>query len=252
MGRHQTAWVYPIVALLPMLTAYAFGPDLYASTWLTLVMVVDAAAFAVVMAFGRDRRVAHVAWWWLGFLLAARAGRAGPHRLLRRAVAIVGVLCSPRPALAAVLLTVATWIKVWPAALIAAAIVAVRAAADRGGGGRHLRGHPGRLDRAGRRRNLFSFITQQTGRGLQVESALATFWMWDAFTRRSARSTIYYDTSILTYQLHGQGCRRRPRSLTPLLALVALALLLLASSSCGAAPRRPSCFRRSCSRSRRR
>jgi hypothetical protein len=63
---------------------------------------------------------------------------------------------------------------------------------------------------------------------LQIESGWGTFWMWDAFSHRPGASTIYYDTSILTYQLHGQGVQTAAEIATPLLALVALALLLLA------------------------
>jgi len=227
----QTSWVYPIVALLPMIAAYAFGPALYASTWLTLVMVVDAAAFAVVMAFGRDRRVAHVAWWWLGLLVALGPVAVGRIDAVTVAVAVVALLClATAPRLAGVLLAVAAWIKVWPAALIAAVFIAV----------------PARLRvvlsaavtsavilaasivLSGGGSNAFSFITQQTGRGLQIESGLGTFWMWDAFSRRPGASTLYYDTNILTYQLRGQGVQTAAEIATPLLALVALALLLLA------------------------
>jgi hypothetical protein len=226
----QTSWVYPIVALLPMVTSYAFGPVLYTSTWLCLIMVVDAAAFAVVIAFGRDRRVAHVGWWWLGLLLGLGPVALGRIDSVTVAVAVVGLLClATAPRLAGVLLAVATWIKVWPAALIAAVFItaasrvrvalaaivtsaAILVASIALGGGA----------------NAFSFITQQTGRGLQIESGLGTFWMWDAFTRRPGASTIYYDSSILTYQLHGQGVQIAAEIATPLLALVTLALLLLA------------------------
>jgi len=146
------------------------------------------------------------------------------------AVAVVGLLClATAPRLAGVLLAVATWIKVWPAAIVAAVLISVpsrvRVAVAAGitsavilavsialGGGL----------------NAFSFVTQQTGRGLQIESGLGTFWMWDAFSRRPGASTLYYDTSILTYQLHGQGVQTAAAVATPLLALVALALLLLA------------------------
>jgi hypothetical protein len=227
----QTSWVYPIVALLPMITAYAFGPVLYASTWLSLVMVVDAAAFAVVTAFGRDRRVAHVAWWWLGLLLALGPVAVGRIDAIAVAVAVVGLLClATAPRLAGVLLAVAAWIKVWPAALVAAVFIAVR---------ERIRVALAALVASavilvvsivlsGGGANAFSFITQQTGRGLQIESGIGTFWMWDAFTHRPGASTIYYDTSILTYQLRGQGVQAAAAVATPLLAAVALALLLLA------------------------
>jgi len=226
----QTSWVYPIVALLPMLASYAFGPALYASTWLTLVMVVDAAAFAVVMGFGRDRRVAHVAWWWLGLLIALGPVALGRIDAVAVAVAVVGLLClATAPRLAGVLLAVATWIKVWPAAIVAAVLIAVpsrvRVAVAAGIASATILAVSIAL---GGGFNAFSFVTQQTDRGLQIESGLGTFWMWDAFSRRPGASTIYYDTSILTYQLHGQGVQTAAAVAPPLLALVALALLLLA------------------------
>lgn len=227
----ETSWVYPIVALVPMLTAYAFGPAWYTSTWLCLVMIVDAAAFAVIIGFGRDRRLAHVGWWWLGLLLGLGPVALGRIDAVTVAVALVGMLClGAAPRLAGVLLAIATWIKVWPAALIGAVAIAaasrirvlVSAAVTSAvilvvclalGGGLQ---------------NAFSFITQQTGRGLQIESGLGTFWMWDAFTRRPGASTLYYDTSILTYQLRGPGVQTAAEIATPLLAAVTAGLLLLA------------------------
>jgi hypothetical protein len=225
----DTVWVYPIVALVPMLIASLFGPDLYASTWLSFVMLVDAAAFAVLIGFGRDRRLAPVGWWWLAFLVLLGPVALGRIDSITVPIAIVGVLVlTTAPRLAAVLLTIATWIKVWPAALIAAAIVALRTrvtiaataaiasaaiivvALLFGAGG-----------------NLFSFITQQTGRGLQVESPIATFWMWDAFATHSTRSIVYYDQAILTYQVVGPGSTQAASVMTPLLAVVTAMLLVL-------------------------
>jgi hypothetical protein len=225
----DTVWVYPIVALVPMLVAYLFGPDFYPSTWLSFVMLVDAAAFAALTGFGRDRRLARVGWWWLAFLLLLGPVALGRIDSITVPVAIVGMLVlATAPRLAAVLLTIATWIKVWPAALIAAAIVALRTrltitmtaliasigialvALLLGAGG-----------------NLLSFITQQTGRGLQVESPIATFWMWDAYATLSTRSLVYYDQAILTYQVVGPGAADAARVVTPLLAVVTAALLML-------------------------
>jgi len=227
----QTSWVYPIVALVPMVISYAFGPALYVSTWLSLMMLVDAAAFAVVIAFGRDRRVGHVGWWWLGLIVGLGPVALGRIDTVTVAVAVVGLLClGAAPRLAGVLLAVAAWIKVWPAALIAAVVVAASTRA------RVLLAAAVTsavilvvsIGLGGRFEDAFSFITQQTGRGLQIESGLGTFWMWDAFTRRPGASTIYYDTSILTYQLHGQGVQTAAAIATPLLGLVTIALLALA------------------------
>ena len=222
----DTVWVYPILAILPMIAAAAFGPELYASTWLTLVMIVDAVAFAAVVTLGRRHGVSHPGWWWLGFLVALGPVAVGRIDSITVPIAMLGMLVVlGRPALAGVLLTVAAWIKVWPAALVAAVVLAVRdrvpvlvaaaattaivliAVIAAGGAG-----------------NVFSFVTQQTGRGLQIEAVIATPWMWDA-TLGAGHSRVYYDSAILTFQLHGDGVATAAAVATPLLAVAALVLL---------------------------
>ena len=225
----DTAWVYPIVALVPMILASAFGSLLYPSTWLSLVMIVNAAAFAVLLTRGRAAAVG--AWWWMGFLVLL-----GPIALARIdsitvPVALAGMLLlATRPRVAAVLLTVAAWIKVWPAALVAAAIVALRSrlmilmAAVVTSGVIVLTALI-----LGSQGNVLSFITEQTGRGVQIESPIATFWMWDAFRGRIGGSSLYYDGSIMTYQLRGPGIEIAAAVMTPLLALAVAALLVVAA-----------------------
>lgn len=223
----DTAWVYPILALVPMIAAYLFGPDFYVTTWLTFVVIANAAGFAVITAFGRDPRVARVGWWWLVFLLLLGPVALGRIDAVVVPIAIIGMLVlASMPRVAAVLLTVATWIKVWPAALIAAIVVAVRerwtialTALITSG----VIGIVALLLGAGP--NVFSFITEQTGRGLQVESPIGTFWMWDAFATDSSRSLVYYDQAILTYQVVGPGSVTAANVMTPLLAIVTAALL---------------------------
>lgn len=222
----DTVWVYPILAIVPMIAAAAFGPDLYASTWLTLVMAIDAVAFAVLLRHARRHGVLRAAWWWLGFLVLLGPVALGRIDAVTVPVAMVGLLVViRRPLLGGVLLTVAAWIKVWPAALVAAAVVVLR-------------------DRArvllagavvsvvvllvalllGAGSNVLSFVTQQTGRGLQVEAVMATPWMWDA-TLGPGHSRVYYDTGILTFQIDGDGVGIAAAVATPLLAVAALALL---------------------------
>ncbi len=122
------AWVYPIVALVPMILAGTFGFGNYASTWLALVFVLDAVAFAVLVGWRRPSRPVALGWWWIAFLLLLGPIALGRIDSISVPVAIVAVLMlAARPRLAAFLLTIATWIKVWPAALIAAAIIASRA-----------------------------------------------------------------------------------------------------------------------------
>ncbi|MEO5535233.1 MAG: glycosyltransferase 87 family protein [Pseudolysinimonas sp.] len=222
----DTIWVYPIVAIVPMLASFALGAALYASTWLSLVMIIDAAAFAVIVSMSRRADRGHIGWWWLGFLVVLGPVAIGRIDSFTVPIAIIGMLVLvTRPLLAGVLLTVAAWIKVWPAAIVAAVIVAGRdrvriiigAAAITaviviadlalGGGG-----------------TLFSFLSEQTGRGLQVEAVIATPWMWDA-TLGVGHSQVYYDHGILTFQLRGQNVLAVAAAATPMLAIVALVLL---------------------------
>ena len=223
----DTVWVYPILAILPMIAAAALGATLYASTWLSLVMAVNAIAFAVVVSRARRYDAWHVGWWWVGFLIALGPVAVGRIDSITVPIAMIGMLVlMTRPALAGVLLTVAAWIKVWPAALVAAAIIALReripvliaaatvtaivlgvAAFGLGGGS-----------------NVLSFFSQQAGRGLQIEAVMATPWMWDA-TLGPGHSEIYYDFSILTFQLRGDGVATVAAAATPLLGIVAVMLL---------------------------
>lgn len=224
----DTAWVYPLLALVPMALSAVFGWTFYASTWLTLAMAVDAVAFAVLLRRGRpDRATAPAAWWWIAFLVAVGPIALGRIDTFATSVAIVGVLVIVgRPALGGALLTVAAWIKVWPAALVVAAVIALRsrivvvgaAAATTAvvlGVGLILGGGA----------SLFSFVTEQTGRGLQIESPLALPAMWVAWAH--AGTAIYYDRDILTYQLQGPGTAFAASLSTPLLVLAVGALAVL-------------------------
>ncbi|WP_309712862.1 glycosyltransferase 87 family protein [Pseudolysinimonas sp.] len=222
----DTVWVYPILAIVPMIAAAALGPDLYASTWLSLVMLVDAIAFAVTLTIGRRYGSTHAGWWWLGFLVALGPVAVGRIDSITVPLALLGMLVVvTRPALGGVLLTVAAWTKVWPAALVAAVVVALR---DRGqviiGAAATTATVLAVALALGAGGNVFSFISQQADRGLQIESVVATPWMWDA-TLGSGHSRVYYDTAILTFQLRGDGVQDAAAVATPLLALVALALL---------------------------
>ncbi len=225
-------FVYPILALVPFVVALALGPDWYPVLWLGIVTLLNVWAFAVLVRTEgsgqppRGRIMA--AWWWIGFL--ALLGPIALSRIDSVTVPLVIVALlwlQARPLWGAVLLTVATWVKVWPAAAVAALLVASRDRLRLGvaavvtsavialgvvllGGGAHL----------------FSFVSQQTTRGIQIESPVAVPWLWQVATRVPGAS-IYYDRQILTYQVTGAGVAEAIRWMTPLLAVVVAAVLLL-------------------------
>jgi hypothetical protein len=221
-------WVYPILALLPMLAAWTFGEYQYGNTWLAMVLVLNLVAFGVLTNWGRNRRRIGTAWWWVAFLFLVGPIALGRIDSISVPIAVIAVVILVRhPRVAAVLLTIATWIKIWPAALIAAVLIAsprrwsiLLAVVVTSGAiviGAVIFG-------AGD--TLFSFVSQQTGRGLQVEAPISNIWMWMA-TAGIGGTVVYYDTAILTFQVQGDGAAIAAQLMTPILALAALAIVAL-------------------------
>jgi hypothetical protein len=226
----DSVWVYPIVALVPMLLSATFGFQNYAATWLSLIFVLDAIAFLVMVGWrrGESNRSTTIGWWWIAFLLLLGPITMGRIDSVTIPLAIVAVLyVSVRPRLASVLLSIATWIKVWPAALIAAILIASKAR--------------GRVFIAavvtsaavvaialafGSGANVFSFISQQTGRGLQVEAPISSVWMWMSFARVPG-AFVYYSHEILTFQVAGPGADVAAGVMSPILGVAILAIAAL-------------------------
>ncbi|HEU5222688.1 MAG TPA: hypothetical protein VFU07_03305 [Candidatus Lumbricidophila sp.] len=224
----DTPWVYPILAFLPITGAWVLGRDAYPYTWLAMVTVLNAVALEVLLGrgvFARGRRWA--GWFWVVFL-----GLLGPIALGRLdtvtvPIVIIGLLYAlGRPNVAAVLLTIAAWVKVWPAAVLAALVivsgrrrlivtvaialsaivVSVSLVAGSGFG------------------NAFGFVLEQSDRGLQVEAPMAVPWLW-AIVLHIPGVMIKFSPDILTFQIEGPGAGVAARLTTPLLALGTLVLL---------------------------
>jgi Glycosyltransferase family 87 len=224
----DSVWVYPILALVPMLIAALAGPTLYASTWLSLVMLLNAVAFATLTRWGRSRENNGAAWWWVAFLFLLGPIALGRIDSITVPLAIVGLLLiASRPRVAAVVLSIATWIKVWPAALLIAIAIAARE--------RRVVVFVAAVTSVsiviialvfGSGLNVFSFITQQTARGLQIESPVSTIWLWRAAAGEPG-TVLYYDRTILTYQVSGAGTQLAGAIVTVLLALAFLGVCAL-------------------------
>jgi hypothetical protein len=222
-------WIYPPVALIPMVLAVGLEWIAgYEVAWALLVTACDALAFALLVGRARSRGRSVGAWFWLAFILLL--GPVGMYRLdgLTVPLAIAGCLwLIGRPAVASVLLTIATWIKVWPAALLAAAVIAVR---------RRLAIITTALVTsaavllvvvlAGGAEHALGFVSGQTDRGLQLEAPVSMFYLWQAVAGVEG-SYLYYDRDILTFQVTGPQVDGVVAVMTPLLivALVAVAAL---------------------------
>ncbi|WP_106816054.1 glycosyltransferase 87 family protein [Microbacterium timonense] len=222
-------WIYPVLAQVPILLVGALGPLIdYTLGWGLLVTALDAGAFALLVGRGRARGRPLAAWFWLAGILAL--GGVGMFRLdaVTVPLAIAGCLwLVGRPWLASVLLAVATWIKVWPAALLAAAVIAVRRRWALVGGAAAVSAVVAvAVVLAGGGGHLLGFIGDQTSRGLQIEAPVSTVYMLLAAAGVPG-TAIVYDEDLITFQVTGPGVDVVIAAMTPALlaGMVAVAVL---------------------------
>lgn len=223
------SWVYPHLALVPMVLAKAMSwLGGYEIAWAVVVTAADAVAFAVLVGRGRSSGRWIAAWFWLVFI--ALLGPVGIYRLEGVTTPLALAACLwlvGRPALASVLLTIGIWIKVWPAALLASAVVAVRRR-------RAIAGTSIALSAvillmvlsAGAGAHALGFVAGQTDRGLQLEAPVSGYYLWRAVLGYED-SFIYYDQAILTFQVTGPSVDIVIAAMTPVLVIAVIGVLVL-------------------------
>jgi hypothetical protein len=201
------AWVYPLGALAPMYLATLAGMQNFVVSWLVLVTVLDLITFAILIRGAhRPAPRAIAAWWWIAALVALGPITLGRIDSVVTPFAILGLLVVlTRPALGGVLLAIGAWLKVWPAAMILAAVILIRRRGRLLGGALALSVAIIAIGLAlGAGPNLFSFIGYQGSRGLQIEAPAATPFLWLAALGDPA-TRVYFDDQLLTYQVSGPG-----------------------------------------------
>ncbi|MBF4608472.1 glycosyltransferase 87 family protein [Curtobacterium sp. VKM Ac-1393] len=236
-------WVYPILAIVPMAAAALGGIASIGSGWLLLMVLLDAVACAFLCRFrasgvlgaagragGSSARGVRVVWWWLAFLLALGPIALGRIDTVATVFALVGVaFVASSPAVASALFTAGAWTKVWPAALVAVLLL-LRKGHRRGvlSGALVLTALIVLVDVLwGGAPYLLSFIGEQTGRALQIESPLATPFMWAA-AFGAPGAAVFYNQQILTFEVSGAGTDAAAAVSTPLMAVVVVAGVVLA------------------------
>ncbi len=195
-------WVYPFPALLPIWLSAFINPMEFTTGWMTLITVVDLVALWFISRIRID-----AAWFWLCYLVLL-----GPISISRMdsfsvAIALFGVYELIRRKLnsSTALFTFSAAMKIWPVALLLPAISAskfrlriILATAITGvsllGVGLMLGGNA----------SLFSFLSYQSNRGIQIESPIASWWIWSGELGLS-NSGIYYDNLMMTFQVAGDG-----------------------------------------------
>jgi len=229
------SWVYPQLALAPMLLAQllavpftvALGQQAgYLIGWALLVTLCDLLGFAALVGRGGTRRRRVAAWFWISALMLL--GPIAMYRIDAITVPVVvagGLWLAHRPRVGAALLTIGAWVKIWPGAVVVAAIAAGRRSWQ------VLLSAAsvtiviiGVLLMLGAGGNLLGFLGMQTGRGLQVEAVGATPFLWMVLV---GAARIEYSYEILTFQITAPGADLVSTLLTPLMVLVVAGILVV-------------------------
>jgi hypothetical protein len=204
-------WVYPYPAMIPMWASALINPNDFQAGWLTIITIVDLILVAMIANFGRrDQDTAirfGAAWFWLFFLVALGPVSISRVDAFSVAIALFGVLALLGRKLNAstAWFTIGATMKIWPAAIVMSALASSKyrkhvliAAASTSAAvlviGYLLGGNA----------SLFSFLSNQTGRGIQIEAVIASFFLW-AGELGLSNNGIYYDTVMMTFQVSGDG-----------------------------------------------
>jgi hypothetical protein len=220
-------WVYPVGALLPIVLAAGFGGFLYQLGWFVLFTILN---FIGIWFLTRPRSEPgyYAAYWWMGATAILGTVAVGRIDGMTAPMVVVGLLLlTARPYLAAAILSLATWIKVWPAAVLFAIVVASRqrlkvilsgllvtavvvAVVLAGGGARFLLG----------------FLNAQGGRGMQLEAPFTTPGLWQAIFQQNG-AYVFEDTVINTREVRGGMSEAVGSVMNPLLAIAAIVIVVL-------------------------
>ena len=221
-------WVYPVLAQIPIFLANIAGPSLYLLVWFLIIAALNAVGLHYLTR--GPRRVTGIApaWWWLfftafmGFLSFARVeGITAP------VVLIALLYAAERPVVAGILLSVATWIKVWPAAVLVPVMIASRQRVQVFFSGVAVTAVVALGTwLSGGLAHILDFLTNQGERGMQLEATFSTPWVWLSVFK-IAGSRMADNTAINSTEVYGPGAGVAAFLMQPLLILAALGAAIL-------------------------
>ncbi len=220
-------FVYPVVALAPILLPIVAGAHHYTLAWIVMAAAADAVAVAVLTSSGQRRDMV-AAWWWLLFLLLLGPVAIGRIDTVAAALAVAAItVIATRPATAHAVLTVAVWIKVWPVAVITAAVAVyprkLRALAATLTVSAVIVGVDAAL---GGLPHILAFVGDQGTRNLQYEAPVSTFWMWAAMSKDST-THVFLNTALRTMEVSGPGATTAGAIVTIAMPLSFVAIAIL-------------------------
>ncbi|WP_164088439.1 glycosyltransferase 87 family protein [Frondihabitans sp. 762G35] len=221
-------WVYPAGAIVPVVLPRILGNDLYEVVWFVMIGAANAAALWALIRWGRKVRDQTAAGWWvLTVAILAPVDLLRLEGLTAPAVVVALLFLATRPRAAGLLLAAATWVKVWPAAVIVSiAVVSTKRWIVIAMGALVSAGVTLIVVLGGGGSSLASFVNAQNGRPLQLEAPLATPWVWMTMFRVPGAS-VFHDSHLVTEEVTGPGDRWLIENGTTVMLLVMAALVVL-------------------------
>ena len=221
-------WVYPILALVPMAVAYIFGAGPFLFIWVLMISALNLLAVAKLTQWGKKRDAIPAALWWIGFTtLLAWLGFARVDGLTAPVVLIALSLGVASPFLTSLILSVATWTKVWPAAVVLTLFTVVKKRVQVVLAGvlvtacvvvlaLNMNSLP----------KLLNFLLEQGDRGMQLEATFTTPWLWMSVLGIGG-ADMYMNQDINSMQVDGPGSEVMSFLMQPLLIVAALIVAAL-------------------------
>lgn len=200
-------WVYPYFAMLPIVLANMVSPGALIWPWLIGAGLATLAVVLFVTLKEKSDRAAMAMAYYLGATLTLGPVAISRLDTLSVTIAVLGVYFLARGSelSAGVWLSIATWLKVWPVALLMAIFTASKKR-------RTFVTVVLGVNLAilaigfviGADSSIFSFLTSQGGRGIQIEAPVAGIWLWPAVLG-SAGTGVAYSAEMMTFEVFGPG-----------------------------------------------
>ena len=200
-----TEWVYPALAFVPIWIAGALNLVSYEVSWLALVFVINTTAVLLMVHPVKNGKVfsgTYASWAFLSALLLLGPVAVSRIDSVSAALAILGLVAIKRNStgIAAALFTIAGWIKIWPVALFVAMISVFKKRLQTIIAATIISASIISVGLLAGGTIVFGFVLQQQERGIQIESVMATPWMWLA---KQGSANIFFDEVVLTNQVSG-------------------------------------------------
>jgi hypothetical protein len=201
----ETEWVYPALAFVPIWIAATINLFSYEVSWLVLVFVLNTTAVLLLVRPATNKKWfsgTYASWALLAALILLGPVAVSRIDSISAALAIFGLAAIGRKyaGIAAALFTVAGWIKIWPIALFAAFFAAFEKKVRTLAIATAISASVIVIGLIAGGTKVFSFVLQQQERGIQIESVIATPWMWLA---KFGFANLFFDDVILTNQVYG-------------------------------------------------